>query len=144
MVVFGGRRLTRTGLLFVIGIIVLGGLVTGGIFLVKNRGEAVRRDQAVKIAEANLKDQSKTPTATQPVNGGTAEKDQTNTAGTGTSATTSTDTGTSDKTGVGSDASALPVTGPDDVLMFGRSMIVAILVFSVVSYVASRRAADLL
>jgi hypothetical protein len=60
MAAFGGWRLTRTGILFVIGILVLGGLVTGGVFLVKNRGEAVRRDEAVKVAEQNLKDQSKT------------------------------------------------------------------------------------
>jgi hypothetical protein len=150
MAVFGGRRLTRTGLLFVIGIIVLGGLVTGGIFLVKNHGEVVRRDQAVKIAETNLKDQSKAPTATQPVNGGTADKDQTNKAGTGASSAPSADTGTNTNpntntntnTASSSDTSALPVTGPDDLLIFGRTIIVAILAFSVVSYVASRRAAD--
>lgn len=161
MAVFGGRRLTRTGLLFVIGIIVLGGLVTGGIFLVKNHGEAVRRDQAVKIAEANLKDQSKQPTSTQPVTTGTSstpDSSQTTGSGTGTGTgsgatttaaapggpnTTSTSTSPTSNpdtsTKGASNASSLPVTGPNDFQSLGRTIIIAIVAFSVAFYVSSRR-----
>ncbi|HEY8992595.1 MAG TPA: hypothetical protein VIM37_01960 [Candidatus Microsaccharimonas sp.] len=140
MAIFGGWRLTRAGILFIIGIIVLGGLVTGGIFLVKNHGEAVRRDQAVKIAEAKLKEDSKTQTATQPVNTDTTDTDKTSTSGTDTNTDTATAPATDSGAAAGSDATALPVTGPDDLLIFGRTMIVAIVAFSVVSYIASRRA----
>jgi hypothetical protein len=161
MAVFGRRRLTRTGLLFVIGIIVLGGLVTGGIFLVKNHGEAVRRDQAVKIAEANLKDQSKQPTSTQPVTTGTSstpDSSQTTGSGTGTGTgsgatttaaapggpnTTSTSTSPTSNpdtsTNGTSNASSLPVTGPNDLQSLGRTIIIAIVAFSVAFYVSSRR-----
>lgn len=134
MAVFGrlsGWRLTRTGVLFVIGIIVLGGLVTGGIFLVKNHGEAVRRDQAVKIAEQNLKDQSQT--STQPVNA----SDSSNSGNTDTTNTT----GTTATTDAGS-AAALPVTGIDEMQFLGRVAMLAVLALSAAYYVASRRAAD--
>jgi len=138
MAVFGGWRLTRTGILFVVGILVLGGLVTGGVFLVKNHGEAVRRDQAVKVAEQNLKDQSQV--ATQPVNtdnsssNSSANSDQnsTSTTGSGSSATTTT----------GVSADALPETGIDGLQSLGSILIVAILAFTTASYVASRRAVD--
>ena len=56
MTLFGGWRITRAGILFIVGVLVLGAIVTGGIFLVKNHGEAVRRDEAIKIAEQTLKD----------------------------------------------------------------------------------------
>ena len=153
MAVLGGRRLTRTGMLFVVGIIVLGGLVTGGIFLVKNHGEVVRRDQAVKIAEQNLKDQAKQPTSTQPVTAGAASTPDssqasgtgsgsaggggTNTTSTSTSPTSSTDTGTNGM----SNASTLPVTGPNDLQALQRTIIIAIVAFSVALYVSSRRTA---
>jgi hypothetical protein len=131
MAVLGGWRLTRTGVLFVVGILVLGGLVTGGVFLVKNHGEAVRRDQAVKVAEQNLKDQSQV--ATQPVNTDTSSSDSDQgSANTGSSATTST----------GSTATALPETGIDGLQSLGSILVIALLAFTTASYVTSRRAAD--
>ena len=141
MAVLGGWRLTRTGLFFIIGILVLGGLVTGGIFLVKNHGEAVRRDQAVKVAEQNLKDQSQV--ATQPVNTATSSDASSDAAKTNS---TSTDTGTSSATSTATTAGAnvtkLPATGIDDFKTLGNTIIVAIFTFSVASYVASRRASS--
>lgn len=145
MAVFSRLRLNRAGLLFVVGIIVLGALVTGGIFLVKNHGEAVRRDQAVKIAEAKLKDQSKTPTSTQPITAGNPDN-QTSSDPATTGANTATGNeaggaGTVAATGAAgtSNTSALPKTGPDDVQSLGRTIIVAILALSVAFYVSSRR-----
>lgn len=138
MALLGGWRLTKAGILFIVGILVLGGLVTGGIFLVKNHGEAVRRDQAVKIAEQNLKDQSQV--ATQPVNSdnsssnSNSSSDQTNTNTTNNSSSSTTTTG--------STATALPETGIDGIQSLGSILIIAMLAFSVASYVASRRASS--
>ena len=124
MAVFGGWRLTRTGAVFVIGILVLGGLVTGGIFYVKNHGEQVRREEAVKIAEENLKNQSEVKT--QPVDT-TDSSDKTQ--------TTSPDDAT--KTVVAqTQPEALPETGPESI---SSVLIIAILALSVSFYVASRR-----
>jgi len=127
MAVFGGWRLTRTGILFVIGILVLGGLVTGGIFLVKNHGEAVRRDEAVKVAEQALKDKSEAeskPIATDTANDSTVSE-ATPGANGGTVATTT------------PNSSQLPQTGPAESLQ--QVIIVAILALSVSFYIASRR-----
>jgi FtsZ-interacting cell division protein ZipA len=128
MAIFGGWRLTKAGILFIVGIILLGGLVTGGIFLVKNRGEAVRRDEAIKVAQQNLEDQSKV--ATQPVNVPSASEDTTKTE---TPAST-------DAAAPQADVTELPETGMDDILAIGRVAMVAVLAFSVASYIASRRA----
>jgi len=124
MAVFGGWRLTRTGALFVIGILVLGGLVTGGIFYVKNHGEAVRHEEAVKIAEENLKNQSEVKT--QPVDT-VDSSDKTE--------TTSPDEAVKvvvEQT----QPEVLPETGPESI---SNLLIIAILALSVSFYVASRR-----
>lgn len=128
MAVLGGWRLTRMGVLFVIGIVVLTGLVTGGIFLVRNHGEQVRRDEAVKIAEQNLKDRSETSTKPTAV---PTNKDQATNAGTNTSTTTEAAT---------PNATAAPAELPETGIDAGRVLIVGILALSVAFYVASRRA----
>jgi hypothetical protein len=137
MAVLGGWRLTRSGVLFIVGILVLGGLVTGGIFLVKNHGEAVRHDQAVKIAEQNLKDQSKT--AAQPTNasdsGNSSNTGATNTGGTDTNTDTTTATDTSS-------SSELPVTGINELQVLGQAAIFAALALSAAYYLTSRRASQ--
>jgi len=135
MATLGRLRITRAGILFIVGVLVLGGLVTGAIFLVKNHGEAVRRDQAVQIAEQNLKNESEaasdpstpaegTDGAEEVIPGGPEEE------------TGATDTTTIAATG--NTAEALPQTGPGDASSIA---IVAILALSVAFYVASRRAA---
>jgi cytoskeletal protein RodZ len=143
MAVLGGYRLTRTGVLFIIGILVLGGLVTGGIFLVKNHGEAVRHDQAVKIAEQNLKDQSQTATQTTNSTDNSGETgastDTSSTTSTGSATNTNTDTTTVATT---TSTDQLPVTGIDGLQVVETSAILAVLAFSVTSFIASRRAAD--
>jgi len=138
MALLGGWRLTRTGALFVIGILVLGGLVTGGVFLVKNHGEAVRRDQAVKIAEQNLEDKSKevsTPIATTP------EASQPDTTKPGQTSTPGTHTGTDTTVVASAGAAQLPQTGVDAVQGIQQLAVVTILALSVAFYVSSRRAA---
>ena len=150
MAAFRGWRLTRTGILFVVGILVLGGLVTGGIFLVKNHGEAVRRDQAVKIAEQNLKTQSNKPSQpTNASNGGDSNstdksKDTTGTPGTaGTAGTSGADANNgAAPTTATTNSSELPVTGINDLQLIEQAAIMAVVALSVVYYVASRRAAS--
>ena len=150
MAAFRGWRLTRTGILFVVGILVLGGLVTGGIFLVKNHGEVVRRDQAVKIAEQNLKTQSNKPSQpTNASNGGDSNstdksKDTTGTPGTaGTAGTSGADANNgAAPTTATTNSSELPVTGINDLQLIEQAAIMAVVALSVAYYVASRRAAS--
>lgn len=139
MAVFGGYRITRTGILFIAGILVLGGLVTGGIFLVKNHGEAVRHDQAVKIAEQNLKDQSQTPTQTTNSNDNSGETGASTNTGSTSGTSTTTDTSTTATTNT---ATELPVTGINPVQFIEQAAILAAITLAVAYFVTSRRAAD--
>jgi len=134
MAAFGGYRITRTGILFIAGILVLGGLVTGGIFLVKHHGEVVRHDQAVKIAEQNLTDQSKVATTATDSSDSSDSDTDTDSTSTDTTATTSTTASTN--------TSELPVTGIDEMQVIGRAAILAVLALTGAYYVASRRAAS--
>lgn len=124
MAVLNGWRLTRTGALFFGGVIILGALLIGTIYLVTQQAEQARRDEAVKIAEQNLQEQSREvaqqsseETNNQTVQGEASPPE--------TSSTTS------------SSATALPQTGPELQLLF----IVTILALSVSYYLTSRRAA---
>lgn len=129
MAIFGGWRLTKAGILFVIGIVVLAGLVTGGVFLAKNRGEAARREEAVKIAEQNLEDESKVAVETTPVAEATDEAEETATEA-------------AEETVVAAAApEVLPQTGPAELQAIGNILIVTLLALSTSFYIASRRAA---
>ena len=122
MAAFNGWRLTRTGILFVVGIIVLAGLVFGGIYIVRDRGEQARRTQAIDIAEQNLQDQSQT--AAQPATDTTPAAPSDNTETASTPAPTAPAT------------AELPVTGPNA----SSIVIVSILALTAAFYVTSRRA----
>ena len=124
-------RVTRAGVGLIIGIIVVGALVFGGLYLAKERGEQARRDDAIKIAQKNLEAQSeKGPGALTP----------------GTPGATETETGTkTDTTGQGSTGAPLteggvgelPQTGPSEVL---SALTAGMLTFSSVAYIRSRSA----
>lgn len=58
MSVLNGWRPARNGILLVIGIIIVAGLVFGALYLVRERGEAARREEAVKLAEEQLQQQA--------------------------------------------------------------------------------------
>jgi len=141
MAVFGGYRLTRTGVLFIVGILVLGGLVTGGIFLVKNHGEAVRRGEAVKVAEKSLEEQSKTSAEGFGASNtdGNSGTDAAKPSGPDAAPSTTPSTTPAQTTPAPSE---LPVTGIDDLQFIGRAAILATLAISGAYYVASRRAAN--
>jgi LPXTG-motif cell wall-anchored protein len=118
-----GWRITRTGIVFVVGVIVLLGLVFGGIWLVRERGEQARRQEAIKIAEQNLQEQSQTP-ATE-----TGDKPA--------PATSESESGTQPQTASsgGAASSELPATGAD----LSHLVVLALLTLSGAYYVASRR-----
>ena len=119
MAVLNGWRLTRAGVVFVLGIVLLGALVFGGIWFVKERGEQARRDEAIKVAEAQLEEQSEvnqTPIAEEAQNNGS-----TNAPTTGTTQATTVE---------------LPATGAEA----GHIVAIAALAIATSYYAASRRA----
>ena len=132
MALFGGWRLTKAGILFVIGVVVLAGLVTGGIFLVKNRGETARREEAVKIAEQNLKDESQVAVETTPVAEVTEEAEETQVVATEAA---------QEAVVAAANPEALPETGPAELQAVGNILIVTLLALTTSFYVASRRTA---
>jgi LPXTG-motif cell wall-anchored protein len=135
-------RITRAGVALTVGIIILTGLLIGGLFWVRQSGEQARRDEAVKIAEQNLEDQSGNDVA---LNEGDASKDETsnddksNTTDSEKSDNTS-DTSTQDMPSTGTstpeDADELPQTGTADVVPF---IALGLVTFAGVSYYRSRR-----
>jgi len=125
MAVWTGWRITRTGIVFIIGIIVLAALVFGAVWYVQQRGEQARRAEAVKIAEQNLIEQSKTAT-TNPTKVDEGSDKSTSSNGTHTD-TQSTTAATS--------TVELPATGTDATSI----AIVTVLSLSVSLYIASRR-----
>jgi len=138
MAMLGGWRLTRTGVLFVIGIVVLAGLVTGAVFLVKGRGEQVRRDEAVKVAEQNLKEQSDGVVSQADQDAAEDKAKAEAEAKAADEAKKAQDAKNAEI--AATDPRQLPQTGPAD--DFGRVLIVTILATSVAFYVGSRRAAQ--
>ena len=135
-------RITRAGVALTVGIIVLTGLLIGGLFWVRESGEQARRDEAVKIAEEKLEEQSGNDVA---LNEGDEGSEATNEATEGNTEQQPADESTSEETGqdipaTGVDepeqADELPQTGVADVAPF---MALGLLTFAGVSYYRSRR-----
>lgn len=124
MAVWTGWRITRTGIVFIIGVVVLAALVFGAVWYVQQRGEQARRAEAVKIAEQNLTEQSKT--ATQPTK--VDEGSNTSSSSNGTHSDTQ-------PTTVATSTVELPATGPDA----SNIIVVTVLSLAVSLYIASRR-----
>jgi cbb3-type cytochrome oxidase subunit 3 len=120
MAIFNGWRITRAGVVFVIGILVLAGLVFGGIWFVNERGEQARRDEAINIAQQQLEEQSEVATET---NTGTVPVDEEEENGPVPSSS-------------GEERVELPETGPEIV----HILAVTALALSAAYYVSSRRA----
>ncbi|MGV9002348.1 MAG: hypothetical protein ACOH18_05340 [Candidatus Saccharimonadaceae bacterium] len=132
-------RITQTGVALTVGIIVVTGLMIGGFFIVKNSGEQARREDAIKIAEQSLNDQSNNGVAlnndsNKTSNESTTSPDEatTNDGTTTESADSSSHAETSNQT-----ATQLPQTGPVNQLV--NLMVIALLTFSIVTYVTSYR-----
>jgi len=119
-------RVTRAGVGLIIGIVILGLIVLGGLYFVKERGEQARRDEAIKIAEQNLESQSENGALTPP----DSDTDKTDTTSTPAAEQPGSDVSTAMPAG------ELPQTGSAD---FMPLIAVGLLSFATASYVASRR-----
>ncbi|MFZ3009705.1 MAG: hypothetical protein WA030_01635 [Candidatus Microsaccharimonas sp.] len=124
MAVWTGWRITRTGTVFIIGVVVLAALVFGAVWYVQQRGEQARRAEAVKIAEQNLTEQSKTATQPTKVDEGSSESSSSNGTHTDTTPTTAV-----------TSTVELPATGTDATSI----VTVTVLSLSISLYIASRR-----
>jgi len=127
------RQVTRAGVGLVVGIIILAALVFGGLWLVRERGEQARREEAIAIADQQLKDESNQETA---INTDDANKESESTpeAQSGASSTQSS-TNQASNAASGAAVTELPQTGPQEnaIIVFG------ILAFAVASFVRSRK-----
>jgi uncharacterized protein HemX len=127
MAFLSGLRVTRTGIVFIVGVMVLIAVVIGAIFIVRDRGEQVRRQEEVRVAQQNLEDQSKTiPEETKPA---------------ATSSPRSSSEGeenppVQNDTASSASSDALPETGAD----LGTLLVVTLLALSASYYVVSRQA----
>jgi len=131
-------RLTRAGVALTVGIIVVTGLIIGGLFLVKHAGEQARYDEATKIAQQKLEDESNKDVA---LNSGDDEKSTETKTENG--ANNGAESGASQQADDGASgeqqATELPQTGPaEDGL--ATLVIVGVLAFAAASYWRSRRA----
>lgn len=139
-------RITGAGVALTVGIIIVTGLIIGGLFWIRGAGEQARRDEATKIAQQQLEEESRNDVA---LNDGDEEKASENeshssaesgTSNNGNEQSTSTHTGgaTSDSntSTAGGAASELPRTGAGDIMPV---VALALLVFSMASYIVSKR-----
>ena len=142
-------RITRAGVWLTVGIIGLGLLVLGGLYIASQRGEQARRDEAIAIAENNLSEQSKNET---PVlggdtdtssNGATSGETGTSTgpgsteAGSSTANNSGSTSGSNTATSTDKTISELPQTGPTDSLTVFA--IIGIVTYFAASFISSRK-----
>ena len=143
------RNVTRAGVGLVVGIIILGLLVLGGLWLVRERGEQARRAEAINIAEQQLQsdsdqevaidteDATEKETDTPPV-----KEEESAPAPAPVTPTTPTEatkpegqTAAPAPSAQPEEATVLPQTGPDAFSILG----LGILSFAVLSYIHSRK-----
>jgi len=128
------RTVTRAGVGLVVGIIILGLLVLGGLWLVRERGEQARRTEAINIAEQQLKEESN--------DGAALNTGEDSPAKPGDAATKPEGSTTIPQGGVSTAqpqaASELPQTGPELVSFVA----IGLLSFAVASFIRSRKLAS--
>ena len=131
------RQVTRAGVGLVVGIIILGALVLGGLWLVRERGEQARREEAINIADQQLQVESGEDIALNTDEDANKDADK-DTAEEATKPTESTETTKPESTATKPEptvATQLPQTGPE-VFSF---VPVGLLGFAVVSFIRSRK-----
>ena len=139
-------RITRAGVGLTIGIIILGLAVLGGLYLVKQRGEEARRDQAIQIAQQNLESQSNNGTAptsdgsnssSSTNNGSNSSNNSSNNGSQNTSNLSNSNGSTSSNTATPNTSTELPQTGPTE--QWGSALALALLTFSIAAYMVSKQ-----
>jgi FtsZ-interacting cell division protein ZipA len=128
------RQVTRAGVGLVVGIIILGALVLGGMWLVRERGEQARREEAITIADQQLRAESDQDIAIAPPedknNDAPAKPEESTTTGQTESSNDSPVTATPPAA-----ATELPQTGPGAISIVG----IGLLSFAVASFLHSRK-----
>ena len=124
------RNVTRAGVGLVIGIIVLGLIVFGILWFVRERGEQARHQEAINIANEQLKSQSEQGVALNQDNNSSSNSNSQNSNSTNQSNNSSTQTNNS-----ASNSSELPKTGPEATPILA----VGLLTFAVASFMRSRK-----
>jgi len=130
------RTVTRAGVGLVVGIIILGLLVLGGLYLVRERGEQARRAEAINVADQQLQAESDKDIAisTDGDDDKTPVKEEPATAGQNDTSDDSPVSPASPSTPPAA-AAELPQTGPDAFSFVGLGL----LSFAVVSFIHSRK-----
>jgi predicted lipid-binding transport protein (Tim44 family) len=126
-------NLTRTGIALLIGIIILAVLVIGGLVFLRDRGEQTRREQAISVADQQLKEDSDRDIAIDSGNGNSQAK--TEAAPSGEPAPSTAPAAADPAPSSTPEASTLPETGPE----LAPIIAVALLSFAAASYLQSRR-----
>ena len=114
-------RVTRTGVVLAVGILIGAVILFGLLQIVRDRGEQARREEAIAIAEENLKTESEQGIAIEV-------KDEPSTEGAATESSPAS----------GAEAVAtneLPQTGPE----VGALVVVGFVTFALISYWRSRK-----
>jgi Tfp pilus assembly major pilin PilA len=127
------RRTNQGGAIrsFIIIAIILAVLTVAGVYVVRNRGEQARRDQAIAAADKITADQKAAQTSTAASDGSSSAP-----AAQPTTPRQATDTNT--VTTDATKSSELPTTGPTDSII--PMIALGLIVGSIVAYVSSRRA----
>lgn len=125
-------RITRAGVALTVGIIVLTGIIVGGLLWAKEAGEQARREEAIKVAEQRLEEQSRDEVARDDSDKTTPEAEQ----APGDEHANHDTPGQTPQTGADQSAvDTLPETGANDGLAI---LVAAITTYSVVAYLRSR------
>jgi FtsZ-interacting cell division protein ZipA len=139
-------RVTRAGVALTVGIIVVTGLIIGGLFWIRGAGEQARQNDAAKIAQQQLEEESKSGVALNEGDDEKSNENESQSSGENNATNNSTNQSTSNQTsGISSgsngtasnnSASELPQTGAGDMMPALALMLVT---FSTVSYLVSKR-----
>lgn len=121
-------RITRAGVGLTVGIIILALVVLGGLYLVRERGEQARRDDAIEIAQENIESDNEEAGTLTPSIDGSAQTEQ---------ESASEDTASNAGSRAESAPGELPATGPNDIAAL---VSIGLLSFAIASYVSSRKA----
>lgn len=133
------RTVTRAGVGLVVGIIILGLLVLGGLWLVRERGDQARRDEAITIADQRLKAESRQDAAQNSDNTNSDNNEEESNPKPSEVASEPQNTPTIPQGGTSTtnpeSADELPQTGPEATSIAA----LGILSFAVLSFVHSRK-----
>lgn len=127
------RQVTRAGVGLVVGIIILGLLVLGGLWLVRERGDQARREEAITIADQQLKAESDEDIALNTGEG--TNEESTEQAPAEESPVITSPADNSAVASQPSSAAELPRTGPEAASIVA----IGVLSFALLSFIRSRK-----